>query len=138
MYFFFPVHVLRYFKDKVFTGRAYWGEACEKNYVNRGQKDHLMKQNVVVKNSLSQELYNERYAKFLQMTKFLSFLPGQATKPWAIFGLLIKYFSCVLFDGSLHTGETSQPLVQRIHKARWEIQIYKLSHESKPQWVGGW
>ena len=92
----------------MFTGRAYWGEACEKNYVNRGHKDHLMKQNVVVKNSLSQELYNKLYAKFLKMTKFLSFFPGQVQSPELFLDYYLKYLSCVLFDGSLHTGETSQ------------------------------
>ena len=45
------VHVLRYFKEKVFTGRAYWGDAGENNYVNGGDKDHLMKQIVIVRDS---------------------------------------------------------------------------------------
>ena len=63
------VHVLRYFKEKVFTGRAYWGDAGEKNYVNGGDKDNLMKQIVLVRDSPSQELYNEHEIKLLQMMK---------------------------------------------------------------------
>ena len=65
---FCSVHVLRYFKEKVFTGRAYWGDADENNYVNGGDKDNLMKQIVLVRDSPSQELYNEHEAKLLQMT----------------------------------------------------------------------
>ena len=63
------VHVLRYFKEKFFTGRAYWGDASEKNYVNGGDKYNLMKQIVLVRDSPSQELYNEHETKLLQMMK---------------------------------------------------------------------
>ena len=63
------VHVLRYSKEKVFTGRAYYGDAGEKNYINRGNKDNLMKQIVLVRDSPSQELYNEHEIKLLQMMK---------------------------------------------------------------------
>jgi hypothetical protein len=52
------VHVLRYFKEKVFTGRAYWSDAGEKNYLSGEEKDELMKQIVLVRDSPSQDEYN--------------------------------------------------------------------------------
>ena len=91
------VHVLRYFKDKVFTGRAYWGDAGEKNYVNGEEKDNLMKQIVLVRDSPSQELYNEHEAKLLQMSKFLSILPGQATKPKPFLDYFLKNWKLCAF-----------------------------------------
>ena len=75
------MHVLRYFKDKVFTGRAYWGDAGEKNYMSGGEKEELMSQIVLLRDSPSQELNNEREAKLLKMSKDLSIRPGQVTKP---------------------------------------------------------
>ena len=75
------VHVLRYFKEKVFTGRAYWGDAGEKNYLGGEEKDELMKQIVLVRDSPSQEEYSIREEKLLSMSKDLSIRPGQVTKP---------------------------------------------------------
>ena len=75
------VHVLRYFKEKVFTGRAYWGDAGEKNYLSGEEKDELMKQIVLVRDSPSQEEYSIREEKLLSMSKDLSIRPGQVTKP---------------------------------------------------------
>ena len=75
------VHVLRYFKEKVFTGRAYWGAASNKNYFNGSDKDEVMKQIILVRDSPSQEHYYEHEQKLLQMTKDLSIRPGQVSKP---------------------------------------------------------
>ena len=75
------MHVLRYFKEKVFTGRAYWGDAGEKNYLSGEEKDELMKQIVLVRDSPSQDEYNIREEKLLSMSKDLSIRPGQVSKP---------------------------------------------------------
>ena len=65
------VHVHRYFKDKVFTGRAYCSDAGEKNYLNGGEKEELMSQMVLLRDSPSQELFNEQEAKLSLRKIFL-------------------------------------------------------------------
>ena len=47
------VHVLRYFKEKVFTGKAYWGKAGDKNYLSGAEKEELMKEIILVRDSPS-------------------------------------------------------------------------------------
>ena len=39
-----PIHVLRlrYFKDTVFTGKAYWGDAGDKIYLAGDKKEELV------------------------------------------------------------------------------------------------
>ena len=69
-----PIHVLRYFKDKVFTGKAYWGDAGDKNYLSGDEKEELMKLLASVRGG-------RRERDLVEMTKSLSVRPGQATKP---------------------------------------------------------
>ena len=75
------VHVLRYFKEKVFTGKGYWGDAADKNYVVGGEKEELIKQLILVRDSPNQEFFKEHEQKLFLMTKDLSIRPGQVTKP---------------------------------------------------------
>ena len=76
-----PIHVLRYFKDKVFTGKAYWGDAGDKNYLAGGEKEELMKLLASVRDAPSEELYLRRERDLVEMTKSLTVRPGQVTKP---------------------------------------------------------
>ena len=75
------IHTVRYFREKVFTGKSYWGDAGEHNYLTGPDKDDLMKQIVLVRDAPSEILYKEREAKLLEMTKDLNIRPGQVTKP---------------------------------------------------------
>ena len=75
------IHVYRYFKDKVFTGKAFWGEAGAKNYFCEQDNEELMKQIAAVRDAPSETMYTEREAKLLEMCKALSIRPSQATKP---------------------------------------------------------
>ena len=36
------IHVLRYFREKVLTGKAFWGEAGDKNYLCGADMDDIM------------------------------------------------------------------------------------------------
>ena len=76
-----PIHVLRYFKDKVFTGKAYWGDAGDKNYLSGDEKEELMKLLASVRDAPSEDLLHRRERDLVEMTKSLSVRPGQATKP---------------------------------------------------------
>ena len=58
-----------------------WGDAGEKNYLSGGEKEVLMSQIVRLRDSPSQELFNEREAKLLDNCKALSIRPGQVGKP---------------------------------------------------------
>ena len=75
------IHVYRYFKDKVFTGKAFWGEAGEKNYFSGEDKEILMKQIAAVRDAPSETLYYEREAKLLETCQELYIRPSQSTKP---------------------------------------------------------
>ena len=75
------VHVLRYFKEKVFTGKAYWGEAGDKNYLRGDEKEELMKEILLVRDSPSQQEYRLREESLLSKTKDLSIRPGQVSYP---------------------------------------------------------
>lgn len=75
------VHTVRYFREKVFTGKSWWGDANEHNYMSGPDKDDLMAQIVLVRDSPSEALYREREAKLLDMTKNFNIRPGQVTKP---------------------------------------------------------
>ena len=75
------VHTARYFREKVFTGKSYWGDAGEHNYMTGPDKDDLMKQVVLVRDAPSEILYREREATLLEMTKDFNVRPGQVTKP---------------------------------------------------------
>ena len=89
------IHVGRYFREKVLTGKAYWGDISEKNFLNGSEKDDLMKQVIAVRDSPSQELYEEREARLIEITKDFSITPGQVTKP-----VLFRdyYFKCWKMD----------------------------------------
>ena len=75
------VHTARYFREKVFTGKAYWGDISKKNFLHGGEKYDLMKQVLLVRDSPSQDLYKEREERLLQMTNDLFIRPGQVIKP---------------------------------------------------------
>ena len=57
-----------------------------------------MKQIVVVKDSPSQELYNKHKAKLLQISKFLSLHPGQATNPVPFLDYYLKNWKFCAFQ----------------------------------------
>jgi hypothetical protein len=75
------VHTARYFREKVFTGKSYWGQVEDHNYLCGADKDDLMKQLMLVRDSPSEALYRERETTLLDMGKNLFVRPGQATKP---------------------------------------------------------
>ena len=75
------VHTARYFREKVLTGKAYWGDISCKNFLNGKDKDDIMNQTMMVRDAPSQELYNQREEKLFQLTRTLSIRPGQAAKP---------------------------------------------------------
>ena len=56
------VHVARYFKEKVFVSKGYWGDPNEKNYVNGVDREKLVAQICLVRDSPSEEIYNLREA----------------------------------------------------------------------------
>ena len=60
------IHVYRYFKDKVFTGKTFWGEVGKKNYFSGEDKEILMNQITAVRDAPSETLYYEREAKLLE------------------------------------------------------------------------
>ena len=75
------VHTLRYFREKVFTGKSYWGDANCHNYMSGSDKDDLMAQLILVRDAPSENLYRERESKLIDMTKNLNIRPGQSSKP---------------------------------------------------------
>ena len=75
------VHTARYFREKVFTGKSYWGNVEDHNYLCGADKDDLMKQLMLVRDSPSEALYREREVMMLEKGKHLFVRPGQATKP---------------------------------------------------------
>ena len=57
------IHVLRYFREKVLTGKAFWGEAGDKNYLCGADKDDIMTNIKLLRDSPSQDAFEEREAK---------------------------------------------------------------------------
>ena len=72
---------MRYFREKVLTNKAFWGNIADHNYMSGHEKDNLLKQIIKVRDAPSEFLYNERESKLLEMTVNLNVRPGQATKP---------------------------------------------------------
>jgi len=54
------VHTARYFREKVLTGKSYWGDIADKNLMNGSQKEDLLPQILLVRDAPSEELYRER------------------------------------------------------------------------------
>ena len=52
------VHTGRYFREKVLTGKAYWGDIGDKNFLNGSEKEDILVQIFMVKDTPSLELYN--------------------------------------------------------------------------------
>ena len=75
------IHVLRYFNDKVLTGKGYWGEPQDKNFLNSTDKSEIMKQISLVRDSLSDKVFMDRELKLLKMTNDLSVRPGKSNNP---------------------------------------------------------
>ena len=65
----------------MFTGRAFWGDAGEKNYLCGEEKEDLMQKVIMVRDSPSEEEYRKREQSLLDSTKDLQIRPGQVTKP---------------------------------------------------------
>ena len=68
-----PIHVLRYFKDKVFTGKAYWGDAGDKNYLSGDEKEELMKLLASVRDAPSKDLFRRRETDLIEMIESLHY-----------------------------------------------------------------
>ena len=92
------VHTLRYFREKVFTGKSYWGDANCHNYLSGSDKDDLMAQLILVRDAPSENLYRERESKPINMTKNLNIRPGQSSKPISF----IDYYRKNLMSCSFH------------------------------------
>ena len=73
------IHTAQYFREKVFTGKSYWGNVEDHNYLCGADKDDLMKQLMLVRDSPSEALYKEREVMMLEKGKHLFVRPGQAT-----------------------------------------------------------
>ena len=69
------IHTRRYFKDKVFTGKSQWTDG---SFLSGGDKEQLLKQLTLVRDSPTSDSYTERENKLLQMTRDLSVRAGQA------------------------------------------------------------
>ena len=67
----------------MFTGKAFCGDAGEKNYLCGADKDDLLKHLKLVRDSPSQEALAEREQKLFDSTKELVVRPGRVTKPVA-------------------------------------------------------
>ena len=65
----------------MFTGKAYWGEAADKNYLCGADKDDLLTQLKLLRDSPSESLFREREAKLLSSAYDLWIRPGRVTKP---------------------------------------------------------
>ena len=59
----------RYFKEKVFVSKGYLGDPNEKNYLNGVDREKLVAQICLVRDSPSEEIYNLREAELLEMTE---------------------------------------------------------------------
>ena len=59
----------------MFTGKAQWSDG---SFLAGGDKEELLKQLCLVRDSPSEDLYKEREAKLLEMTEDLSVRAGQA------------------------------------------------------------
>ena len=62
------VHTARYFREKVFTNKAFWGKAEDTNYLVKDDKDYIMNQILLVRDAPSEELYREREVQLLETT----------------------------------------------------------------------
>ena len=71
------VHTSRYFKEKVFTSKSYWGEIEDHKYFTGKDREDLVTQLNLVRDSPSMEIYEERERELLEMTKDLTIRPGQ-------------------------------------------------------------
>ena len=69
------IHTRRYFKDKVFTGKAQWKDG---SFLSGGDKEDLLKQVTLVRDAPTSEAFMERENKLLDITKDLSVRAGQA------------------------------------------------------------
>ena len=54
------VHTARYFREKVFTNKAFWGDPKDAQYLGRYDKDNLMEQVLSVRDAPSEDTYRER------------------------------------------------------------------------------
>ena len=81
----------------MFTGRAYWGEAGDKNYLSGVEKEDLMKEIILLRDSPSQEEYRLREESLLNQTKDLSVRPGQVSKPVSFYDYYCKNWKSCSF-----------------------------------------
>ena len=75
------VHTVRYFRDKVFTSKAFWGEANAKNYLVSDDKNRLEELVRQIRDAPSEEIYREREEALPEATKDLIVRPGQSNNP---------------------------------------------------------
>ena len=50
-------HTARYFREKVKTNKAFWGDASDHKYLSKYDKDNVMGQILLVRDSPSEEEY---------------------------------------------------------------------------------
>ena len=75
------VHTGRYFREKVLTNKAFYGDPEDYQYLGKYDKDDLMDAVLSVRDSPSEELYIQREAELIEKTKDLSVRPGQNAFP---------------------------------------------------------
>ena len=72
------VHTRRYFKDKVLTNKGFWGDISKQHYLNSKDKDRIIHQLTLVRDSPSESVYIEAERRLFERTDGLSVRPGQA------------------------------------------------------------
>ena len=75
------VHIARYFCEKVFTNKAFWGDPKDAQYLGRYDKDNLIEQVISVRDAPSDDTYRERETKLLELTEKLTIGPSQVSEP---------------------------------------------------------
>ena len=72
------IHVFRYFKDKVFNGKAFWEGGEEPIPLSPDEKGQVLQQIKLIRDSPSEELFNENQEKLRAMTEGLTVRPGNS------------------------------------------------------------
>ena len=91
------VHVLRYFREKVLTGKGFWGEIEKRDFLSSNDKDQILKLLISVRDSPNESQYYEREKKLLEETKELTVRPGQTTNPVSFHDYYTKCWKDVAF-----------------------------------------
>ena len=103
------IHVLRYFREKVLTGKAFWGEAGDKNYLCGADKDDIMTNIKLLRDSPSQDAFEEREAKLVDSTKELFVRPGQVQKSVSFHIRFSLSVNSIAFKSISQSKSTSSP-----------------------------